>query len=54
VVFVMYMQEGEGRALSAPALNFAVGLTALATVVFAIVPGPLMQLATNAVMVLAH
>jgi NADH-quinone oxidoreductase subunit N len=54
VVFVMYMQEGEGRALSAPVLNFAVGLTALATVVFAIVPGPLMQLATNAFMVLAH
>ena len=54
VVFVMYMQEGEGLAISAPVLNFAVGLTALATVAFAIVPGPLMQLATNAFMVLAH
>ena len=54
VVFVMYMQEGEGRALSAPLLNFTVGLTALATVVFAIFPGPLMQMATNAYLSLAH
>jgi NADH-quinone oxidoreductase subunit N len=54
VVFVMYMQEGEGLALSAPVINLAVGLTALATVVFAILPGPLMQLATNAFMGLAH
>jgi NADH-quinone oxidoreductase subunit N len=54
VVFTMYMQEGEARAFSAPLLNFAVGLTALATVVFAILPGPLMQLATNAFMTLAH
>ena len=54
VVFTMYMREGEGRALSAPLLNFAVGLTALATVVFAILPGPLMQLATNAFISLAH
>jgi NADH-quinone oxidoreductase subunit N len=54
VVFTMYMREGEGRAVSAPLLNFAVGLTALATVVFAILPGPLMQLATNAFMSLGH
>src|SRR5579859_728822 len=54
VVFTMYMREGEGRAFSAPLLNFAVGLTALATVVFALLPGPLMQLATNAFMSLAH
>ena len=54
VVFTMYMQEGEGRALSAPVLNLAVGLTAVATVIFAILPGPLMQMATNAFMALAH
>ena len=54
VVFTMYMREGEGLALSRPLLNFAVGLTALATFIFGLFPGPLMQWATNAVMSLAH
>ena len=50
VVVNMYMREGEGLALSRPLLNFAVGLTALATFIFGILPGPLMRLATNALM----
>ena len=47
VVVIMYMQPGEGRALSRPALNLAVALTALATFIFGLLPGPLMALATN-------
>ena len=54
VVFTMYMREGEGVALSRPLLNITVGLTALATFVFGILPGPLMQMATNAVIALPH
>jgi NADH:ubiquinone oxidoreductase subunit 2 (subunit N) len=50
----MYMREGEGRALANPALNFAVGLTALATFVFGLLPGPLMELATRSVLALAR
>ncbi len=49
VVIIMYMQPGEGRALSRPGLNLAVALTALATFIFGILPSPLMQLATNTV-----
>ena len=54
IVFVMYMQEGEPQAQSAASINVAVGLTALATVIFAIIPGPLMQMATNAFIALGH
>jgi NADH-quinone oxidoreductase subunit N len=49
VVVIMYMREGEGRALAHPALNFTVALTALATFVFGLLPGPLMELATRSV-----
>ncbi len=49
IVIIMYMQPGEGRALSRPGLNLAVALTALATFIFGILPSPLMQLATNTV-----
>jgi NADH-quinone oxidoreductase subunit N len=49
VVFTMYMREGEGLALSRPLLNITVGLTALATFIFGVLPGPLMQMATNAI-----
>jgi NADH-quinone oxidoreductase subunit N len=49
IVIIMYMQPGEGRSLSRPALNLAVGLTALATFIFGILPGPLLQLATNTI-----
>jgi NADH-quinone oxidoreductase subunit N len=49
VVYVMYMQPGEPVAVSRPAINFAVALTAIATVIFGLLPGALMALATNAV-----
>jgi NADH-quinone oxidoreductase subunit N len=54
IVIIMYMREGEGRALVNPALNFAVGLTALATFVFGLLPGPLMELATRSMLALAR
>ena len=54
IVIIMYMREGEGRALANPALNFAVGLTALATFVFGLLPGPLMELATRSMLALAR
>ncbi len=47
IVIIMYMQPGEGRALSRPSLNIAVALTAIATFIFGLLPGPLMALATN-------
>ncbi|HLE26719.1 MAG TPA: NADH-quinone oxidoreductase subunit N [Anaerolineales bacterium] len=50
VVIIMYMREGEGRAFVSRALNFTVALTALATFVFGLLPGPLMALATNSVL----
>jgi NADH-quinone oxidoreductase subunit N len=49
VVIVMYMQEGAPVTISRPALNFTVALTALATFILGVLPGPLMQAATNAV-----
>ncbi len=52
LVMIMYMQRGEGLALSRPALNLAVALTALATFIFGVIPGPLMALATNSVIAL--
>jgi NADH-quinone oxidoreductase subunit N len=54
IVINMYMREGEGVALSRPVLNLAVGATALATFIFGLLPGPLMRLATNALMGLAR
>jgi len=54
IVIIMYMREGEGRALANPALNFAVGLTALATFLFGLLPGPLMELATRSMLALAR
>ena len=49
VVIIMYMQAGEGRALSRPVLNVAVALTALATFIFGIIPDPLLRLASNTI-----
>ncbi len=54
IVIIMYMREGEGRAIVNTALNFTVGLTALATFVFGLLPGPLMDLATRSVLGLAR
>jgi NADH-quinone oxidoreductase subunit N len=49
VVVVMYMQPGTPVTVSRPALNLTVALTALATFILGVLPGPLMQAATNAV-----
>jgi NADH-quinone oxidoreductase subunit N len=54
IVIIMYMREGEGRAIANTALNFTVGLTALATFVFGLLPGPLMELATRSMLALAR
>ena len=54
VVVVMYMQEGEAQAFSQPALNIAVGLTALATLVFGLLPAPLLALASQSLLTLAR
>jgi NADH-quinone oxidoreductase subunit N len=40
VVYLMYMYEGEGAVTNRPALNTAVALTVLATVLLGILPGP--------------
>jgi NADH:ubiquinone oxidoreductase subunit 2 (subunit N) len=50
----MYMQEGQPVTVSRPALNFAVGLTALATVIYGLFPDTLIRAATNAVAGLAR
>lgn len=49
VVIVMYMQAGAPVTVSRPALNLTVALTAVATFIFGVLPGPLLQAATNAV-----
>jgi NADH-quinone oxidoreductase subunit N len=54
IVILMYMREGEGRALTQPALNFTVAFTALATFIFGLIPGPLMDLATRSLLALAR
>ena len=48
VVVVMYMRPGEPEARSERWLSAGLGLTALATVVFGILPGPLLALAERA------
>ncbi len=50
VVIVMYMKAGEGLAVTPRALNFTVGVAALATFIFGLMPTPLLTMATNAVM----
>lgn len=54
IVVLMFMRPGEGRALSQPTLNLAVGLTALATLAIGLAPGPLLDLAQRSVMTLAR
>jgi NADH-quinone oxidoreductase subunit N len=54
IVILMYMREGEGRAIANTALNFTVGLTALATFLLGLLPGPLMDLATRSLLALAR
>jgi NADH-quinone oxidoreductase subunit N len=50
VVFIMYMHEGGAEALNRPALNLTVGIAALATFGLGLLPGPLMDWATRAVL----
>ncbi len=47
VVVVMYMQAGEPETRSEAWLNATIGLTAAATFVFGILPGPILTLAEN-------
>jgi NADH-quinone oxidoreductase subunit N len=54
VVVIMYMREGEGRALTSRVTNLAVGVTALATFLLGILPGPVMDLATRSLLALAR
>lgn len=50
VVIVMYMREGEGRAVANRALSFTVAVTAIATFVFGLMPGPILAWATQALL----
>lgn len=50
VVIVMYMREGEGRAVANTALNFTVAVTALGTFVLGLMPGPVLAWATQALL----
>lgn len=54
VVIIMYMREGEGETLINPALDFTVAVTATATFLFGLLPGPLMALATNALLAIGR
>jgi NADH-quinone oxidoreductase subunit N len=54
VIVVMYMQDGQPVTVSRRALNFTVGLTALATVIFGLLPYPLLAIATNAIQNMAR
>jgi NADH-quinone oxidoreductase subunit N len=50
VVIVMYMREGEGRAVVNLPLNFTVAVTAIGTFVFGLLPGPVLAWATQALL----
>jgi NADH:ubiquinone oxidoreductase subunit 2 (subunit N) len=48
VVIVMYMQPGEPEVRSEAWLNGSVAITALATLIFGLLPAPLFALASQA------
>jgi NADH-quinone oxidoreductase subunit N len=52
IVMAMWMKPGEGAATTPLALNWVVGLTAVATFILGIVPGPLMAAAERALLAL--
>jgi NADH-quinone oxidoreductase subunit N len=54
VIVIMYMREGEGRALTSRVTNLAVGVTALATFILGLLPTPVMELATRSLLALAR
>ena len=49
VIVVMWMKEGLGEAMVPRALNFTIWFTAAGTLVFGIVPGPLMRFVESSV-----
>ncbi|MFW6062957.1 MAG: NADH-quinone oxidoreductase subunit N [Chloroflexota bacterium] len=49
IVYLSFMFEGEGEVDAVPALNLAVGVTALATLVMGLLPGPWFEMAQQAV-----
>jgi NADH-quinone oxidoreductase subunit N len=51
VVMVMWMQPGEGGAATTLSMNWVIGLSALATFVLGIVPGPILAAAERALLV---
>jgi NADH-quinone oxidoreductase subunit N len=50
VVVVMFMREGEGRAVLQPTLMIALAATAFGTLILGIVPGPIFQMAQMALL----
>lgn len=54
LVVLMFMRPGEARAFSHPTLNLAVGLTAAATLLIGLMPGPLLELAQRSLISLAR
>jgi len=52
IVMAMWMKPGEGAATTPLALNWVVGLTAVATFILGIVPGPLLSAAERALLAL--
>jgi NADH-quinone oxidoreductase subunit N len=54
VIVIMFMREGEATADSHPTLNAAVGATAIATLVFGVLPAPLLAWASQALLELAR
>lgn len=53
VIVVMYMHEGEGRAVLQPALTAALVITALGTLILGVIPTPVFQMAQDALLALA-
>lgn len=53
VVVVMYMRDGEGKAVMQPSLAVATAVTAIGTLVLGIIPTPFFQMAQQALLKLA-
>jgi NADH-quinone oxidoreductase subunit N len=54
IVVVMFMRDGEATANLRPTLNLALGITAIATLLFGILPAPLLAWASQALLELAR
>ncbi len=53
VVVVMYMRDGEGKAVMQPALAVATAVTAIGTLVLGLIPTPIFQMAQQALLKIA-